>query len=529
MAVVYQDKSDKLEDQDAPKQVTGTSDLSSSGTNASQGSAPGVSAPTSSGRFTNLNNYLQANTNYNAQGGGVAGQVASGLESQGKSLAAGLNADQQDFGTKAQASRVQYDPQFTQNTLQDPTKVVADPNALSQWNRQLSGQYQGPKALQNQSILQNQAQDYQTRADQTGSEGGRFQLLSSTFNNPSYSSGQQQLDNLFLQAQPSQQSILSGARSNAISSGNQVNQAALEASQKAQNYGQEASATNQSTKQNLLGAYDQFNTGLNTTVQDAKTSDQNIQNTYQSYLQNLRDRTLPQELMEQLHLTQGQRIYNVDPTQFLTASMGSGGATRQNVATPEQAAQLAALSQLGGSTVPNIVNDLDPNAAGKYEAAGLNFNATGLLKAISDARNAYDTGSVINQGYTDAPTPGFSRPLFGTWEPLSQGKNLTDVQNEIQSIQGTMNAEPIQTVEQILGPQQVETTRFGTLEKIPYSPMQMDYANRLIAHQTQSRTGYQNAVNKLNTAISNYQNRTGFNNLVNYLQSSKPAKTYGPK
>ena len=72
---------------------------------------------------------------------------------------------------------------------------------LSAFNKYRTGEAQ-QFDIENQAKLETQAKELQKRADLSQSEAGRYQLLRETFGRPSYTTGQQRLDQLILQARP---------------------------------------------------------------------------------------------------------------------------------------------------------------------------------------------------------------------------------------------------------------------------------------------------------------------------------------
>lgn len=210
--------------------------------------APGTA---SSGRFTNIQKYIGANKGAGQQVASAAGQqiqkqmkpgmaeqanaaeqfkagVDKANESFGRSqqygqqlnmpaanavgitgpqnpmqlgINTGLGADTKDSGAlnKDQAKGIQ--PVSAQTF--DPNSFVNDQNKLLDFTKLRTGQGIDELAIRNQA---QKSQDIaganqlraQELANQAGSVTGRAGLVSSAFNRPSYSQGQQRLDNLFL-------------------------------------------------------------------------------------------------------------------------------------------------------------------------------------------------------------------------------------------------------------------------------------------------------------------------------------------
>lgn len=222
MATIYDPQDEKKDTQGTQGQTQG---LQTIGTASPQGTNTTTQRPQGSGRFTNLQKYLQAN-----QGAGqrIAGQVGdrlgSGLQKQ-QEQAQSYNQKLGQAVSQAQQGAQQgagYLEQLrTMGTqLQQPegaTATQAASQALGAQQFAQSPQFSQYQAFQQgrgvdeallaqrQQAAQQGAQALLTGAQQAqqqlGSEGGRFNLLRQTFGGaarPDYTTGQQRLDQLFL-------------------------------------------------------------------------------------------------------------------------------------------------------------------------------------------------------------------------------------------------------------------------------------------------------------------------------------------
>lgn len=178
------------------------------------GAGPGVGAapqkPTSSGRFTNLQTYLKANQSSNL------GQTIGG-KFQEKAQAVGnqINQSKQQFEQQAQQALQPFQgaEEFGKQAAADPTQFVKDQNNLQRFDQVRSGVYRGPKQIDNVGTLQANVKNIQSVGQLGNTEGGRFNLLRTLFNKPTYSRGQQTLDNLILQGSPDQTEALQKLKS----------------------------------------------------------------------------------------------------------------------------------------------------------------------------------------------------------------------------------------------------------------------------------------------------------------------------
>jgi hypothetical protein len=175
-----------------------------------QGSTESESGPvqkaSSSGRFQNLNRFLDAN-----KGAQFASQVGQNIATQGTQA---RQATEQAKAQTAEAVRGQIEQK--QQTLGQargaleqlrggqPQQEQAQQTpfdtgqAESALRAGLDINYQGPQDVDNAAQLRQQATQVSERAGMTGTEQGRFQLLRDMFGQPSYSQGQQRLDQMIL-------------------------------------------------------------------------------------------------------------------------------------------------------------------------------------------------------------------------------------------------------------------------------------------------------------------------------------------
>lgn len=203
-------------------------------------------------RLRNLQKYVQA-----GQKSGMAQKIQSGMEDIRSGVETGIQESQQQLGQAAEAERGRITKGeelikasqeggtglfeqgrtagFTQDIspqtqqIQTPELgtgtdgIAPQPEAVpapdfSQYGATAAerlGEFQKYKAgereqleIQNQQKLQQDIGELQKRADLAKSEKGRFQLLREQFGRPGYTTGQQRLDQLILQASPEQSQVL---------------------------------------------------------------------------------------------------------------------------------------------------------------------------------------------------------------------------------------------------------------------------------------------------------------------------------
>jgi hypothetical protein len=181
------------------------------GSAGTQQASAGSQQPTRSGSFTNLRAYIDANR---GQGEQMAQQVSTGIKKQQQEAQTGLQGSQQAFQQKVgQAGNVygQAEQNLIGQVANAPEQV--DVNRFTQLR---TGQYTGPQNLsdiQEFAPAQQQASNLAQYGQALGSASGRQAILQETFERPTYSRGQQALDQLLVETSPEAKQNLIGLRS----------------------------------------------------------------------------------------------------------------------------------------------------------------------------------------------------------------------------------------------------------------------------------------------------------------------------
>lgn len=369
------------------------------------GGAPGTpSTPsaqpqgTSSGRYTNISNYLRANQGYNQAGGGLAGKIGSNIGQEQQKTAQAIQQSQNQFNQTAQQGRNQFNQGLYNQAVGNASTFVNDPKLMGQFQQMREGNYSGPTALTNQQALQGQVGNIQDLTNQTGSESGRFNLLRQMFNNPSYTGGQQRLDQLLLQGNQGQLGQLSSTRRLSNQAAQNLNQASQTAQNQAQGYQTEAQSTQKQVGQGVTGEMTTEDQGIADKVAAAEKFRTEQLPRIQA---GLASGQLTQDDINYLGLNSGQNVYNIDPNKYLTAS--DLQATKQNVASAADYARMQALGQLAGNyTKPDtdalLAQYSNPAEAGIFaQKGGAQFNKNQFLQDVQGAGEEYQNKLQANQ------------------------------------------------------------------------------------------------------------------------------------
>lgn len=358
-----------------------------------QGGQVNPQQATSSGRFTNIQNYLKANQQ-NTLGQSVAnriGDVAQGVKSD-------IGREQQKFqeNTSKAFNPFQGGSEFVQKAVYNAPEVAGDESNINRFRTIAQGQYGGPKALENTSSLQAGVQNTQALSGLTGSEGGRKALLQTFFANPQYTGGQRSLDNLLLQSDQRQTSALGAARRSASDVNKTLNEANLQAmgtglknEQTARLLGEEANKTlNEET------------TKRDQEIQDALKSASEKELAMRNLIENTRtgiqrgeiDKDTAQKLGINAIFGQGNEasLYDLDPTNYLKQNLSDEEITKQNIASNEQALRMNALAKLAGKT-----GEYDPTKAGTFKGSSQEFNQEQFLK--DQAAKKEEADALVNR------------------------------------------------------------------------------------------------------------------------------------
>ncbi len=426
------------DDQGQGQQATAGPQQIASGQAATVG-AGNAAAPqgTKSGRFNNISTYLKANSGYNAAGGGLAGQVAGNIQNQGNQVKETTNQAQNQFNSSAESNRVKYDGDTVNNAMNNSADFAKDDQNVNKFQSMLNAKYNGPQGIDNAHVIQNQAQNVKNLTDQTSSEGGRFGLLKQMFNKPTYSGGQQKLDNLLLQGNRNQLNKLTGTRQLGAQTVNNVNQATNAATQAAGQFSQEAQDTQAKTRGDLTNAATQFDTDLTAKAQAAQAGRDDKFNQAQLGAQ---EGYLDSGMVDSAQLG-GQNIYDLDISKYLTKN--GLGATKQNIAGAQDYDRINALKKLSGdfsneATSGVFSNFGDASQADKFKNSSDYDLDSARLKNDATSRGSQFTGELAdptarNREADSALTGdlyykgGIEKALTDSYKGLTDQLNPTDI------------------------------------------------------------------------------------------------------
>jgi hypothetical protein len=383
---------------------------------------------TSSGRFTNLNRYLEANKGYKQAQGGLAGQIYGNLENKAGNIRQGFSQAQQDFQNQANQNRRQFDANLVNQAVSNASQFVGNQDNLSAFERMRDAAYGGPQDISNSNKFQNDVGNFQNIANLSGSEHGRYALLNKLYNTASYNKGQQTLDNLLLQGNQQQLRKLQEVNPMASTLSTDVTTGINQARDLASQYGQEAEATRNVTRNALGQAVTDFDAQAEAARQAAEA---NRAASFSNLISSLSQGKISAADAQKFGLQPGTTLYNIDPTQFATQSNFT--ATKQNVITPEQYAQIQALSKLSGNALsgdPTAVlsSFTDPSQANVFSQQDpYSIDTNRLMNAVNEAgrnyMNEFEAMKTRNDYLNSLGTYSIGT-VYGTGNPYEDIKKL---------------------------------------------------------------------------------------------------------
>lgn len=419
-----QNEEDDQNQQTQPTQQLGSeSPVITANTVKSAGSEDGK---TSSGSFTNLNSYLDANKSLGF-GQQVAGRVAGTVDSADQ---AQQQADQ-GFRSQADAATVKKDDNILQGVKTDATSIANDDAKRASYEKMRDARYAGPQNLVDTDLYEpasSATEKAWSTATQTKDEGGRKAYLNQEYGAGAgrygYTAGQQKLDNLLIQQDPDSKKAFEDSWQKAGKTKDNFGALTSSLNQYAQQRAGETADTRNAARgtlgiddagnwlgldqergnagalQDLVEGVDE-RVGQQKTAQDAK---------YGTVEQALKDRKLTPELAAELGIG-GQKLWNLDPASFLKKSVDP---SRSASISSDEKAKLLALSRLAGkdqSFIDEKATAYDPGKQYDFDKQTLQGQASGqeaeYKDALANLKFLDDIGggatrSILSGGGTDA-------------------------------------------------------------------------------------------------------------------------------
>lgn len=359
----------------------GGSGVASPGGGNVGGAAPAPKAqsqqPSSSGSWTNLQDYLDANSDQAQQ---MGSQISSNVSNAAQNAESNVNSAASDFQNQVNANTVNQDQNAVSQAISDAQNATAggaqNQQDVTNFQNQANASYNGPTDFTAESqygSAQGAVNNAQQQVKEAGSEAGREVLLQNQYggNGSEYNQGEQNLDQLLLQNNPQNEKTFQGLQNQWAGLGQTLSNATTQEDQAAQN----AAATDQATAQAAQQALSTANTNFQNTVQGQLT---NAQQAYQQENANLsgaltNGQTLTADELAALGLSGDTHTWGLNGQQMAAYLTPGTNPTLYNTATADQYAQAAALAALAGQSGANFLPTQYASQAGSAGPA-VNFN-----------------------------------------------------------------------------------------------------------------------------------------------------------
>lgn len=405
----------------APQQTGAQSATISQGApGGAQGKQPGT--PDRPGNFVSLSNYLKANQK---QAGKLGDQASGVIQSSADQARQGVNSLNQSFNQQA-GQGVQADQNLL-SRVGEAEKLSRDD--IQKLKAQSSAQYQGPNSLSDLNDQYTQANkslnQAKTNVQAAGTEEGRKNLITQINAKPR-TAGITNFDNVLLSAGGGREKVEQAAKANQDVTGNVLEQANQEAQKKAQEIKAQTDATRQQAQGAIQGAQAQFNKQFDANDPNSKLSKaiQEALNKNNKIAKDLGDQgELDQETMDELGISEGQSLYNLDLNQFYN-QIDPNSITAESVADQNDFARYQALSELAG---------VEPQLLKNAENIGKKQNVKSLDKeAFQEALGKQGRATHEALSGFDSQIAGLQKQIDELSPQRTGGINLQDVQKSLE-------------------------------------------------------------------------------------------------
>jgi hypothetical protein len=370
-------------------------------------------------------------------GGGLAGQINNNLKQQEQQQEQSINNAQQNYTSNLNSQNI--DPnqasQYVSGALINPNEFTQDANNVSQFQKYLTAQnqYTAPQSFDASQQLGGQVNNYQSLANLTQTEPGRKSLLQNLYNTPFYSSGQQDLDNLLLQASPGQLPQLEQVGNYASQLQNVYNNAQSGTQQLASQVGQNLGAIQSNAQNALSGAINNFGTNAQQTYNDVIAKRQADAAAAQS---GLSKGFISQSDFDAAHLPNNISLYGLSNlSNYITPSVASP--TQLQAISPEQQSYINSLGKLAGNVLTGAPTSVlsqfqGNNQAGTFKDPAYTFNSQNFLNDANRRQAEYKNQlNNVYQGHTGSGNPVQDYTQFMSNVGLDPNMSREQLQNTV--------------------------------------------------------------------------------------------------
>jgi hypothetical protein len=363
-------------------------------------SAPVTARREGSGRFRNLQRYIEANRPATQQ---MTGRLGGQIEKQAEGVRRGVQEAREQFQQQIapEQQRLGGAQQLIQQAQAAPTQIAQTPEQLQQFQALRRGagefqQFQAPELSQQQLA----AQQAQQAAERIGTEAGRFQLLREQFGGPRYTTGLQRLDQLLLQATPGEVERLQQLGQEAVTGlPEQISALQTQAGTQLGELGTQAGEAQSAIQRMLFGAGEAER--IDTLPEIREEVERRLAQAGQERerLYGLAEAIEPTGAITDPGLIAQLQAAGIDlsqPLQTFGVDIGAGERIRRGeaptalgIASPEEYQRFQALTQLAGEEAAPYGGVFGEGEAGAY-AGPLAIDAPAIQQAIAERQRAYE-------------------------------------------------------------------------------------------------------------------------------------------
>lgn len=353
-----------------PPSVSGVSTSFSTGLPGQEATKKG--GPKSSGQYTNIQSYLEAN------------------KPQAEQMGQGLAQKAEQKGQEAQQKIQSFAGQAPKMEAYDPTKALQGAQGLSEAQKQQykefkqTGGYKGPgsaQEIQGFEETQKAAQEAGGLASNLGSEAGQTAALRQAYARPTYSAGQSRLDQALLQGAEGSKQAMQQAYQKYGKLADMFGQTYQDVQSGIDTAKQQALANKEAL---LKQEQETFSGLLNPIQQRAQAAMAARPKEYQDIMSDVADTTLSEKTLGQLGLAEGTKLYDLNLADYIKANEGQLGL--EQAATAEERSKYQALRDLVGDQ-----SRMELGAEGAQDLSPVMFAKDQLMKDIAGKQKEYET------------------------------------------------------------------------------------------------------------------------------------------
>lgn len=375
--------------------------------------------------FTNLSRYLQSNRSNK-----LGQTVASGVQQAGQQARGAVSQAGQQFQQKIgeEKARLGEQEQRAGQIIQGATGQTGDEDVKTVQNV-LGAEFKGPTGVQNADEVRARAQEAESLARAGGSQAGRFGLLQRYVGQgrPTYSAGQQRLDQMLLGQTGQQQ--LRQARAGTVGVGSEAERQITAATEQGKELQGQARQIAESTKGKLGQSISDYDAAMAAQLAAQQAQYQDILNKIGKPGTEEAPIELDEATLNNLKtvsggvLGEGSTLFGADISPYVSINQLYN--TKQAAQTQADLAKAQMLGKLGGQFMSGTEQakllqqyTAQPEVAGKLAENPFAVSSiANLNEAIQQQRRAYESGvgqerehlkniSEVGSGFSKSPLVG---------------------------------------------------------------------------------------------------------------------------